>query len=352
MGLSGLIGAGANEGLEDILARQMLAQQQAEQMRARKAQEAMQQQQLGLATRRQDFDEQARQEDIEQSSIGDMRAQMAAADAKITRLQGEEDQMDAAAQLAQELAALMGDPNVADIDKRGLRLKKFGGGAPHMTAEEQAAEDARKVGQVGAEAEARARAEAKFRPASGGGAPEWLVRNGQKVKGTYQPGDEPYDPVAARTAQPANTPEAVDTAREVQRIAGELSRHEGFSGAFGLGDAMNPFTLKQSTADAEVLRDTLSSLLTLENMGKMKGVLSDSDMRLLQRASTTINPKMSEGAARVELARLREIMAKVTGDVGGAAAPASGGAQQKPIPGIPGGVAESADGGKTWKRVK
>lgn len=352
MGLSGLIGAGANEGLEDILARQLLAQQQAERERAQRAQEEIASKRLsqdasqhgdmmGLRGRELDQRDASRRDESNRAGVADMLGQRKLMDSQ-----------EAAAKLEQELSALMGDPSIPDIDKRGLRLRHLGGGTPHMTAEEQAAEDARKVQNTGAEAEARARAEAKFRPATGGGAPEWLVRNGQKVKGTYQPGDEPYDPVAARTAQPANTPEAVDTAREVQRIAGELSQHEGFSGAFGLGDAMNPFTLKQSTADAEVLRDTLSSLLTLENMGKMKGVLSDSDMRLLQRASTTINPKMSEGAARVELARLREIMAKVTGDGGGASAPESGGAQQKPIPGIPGGIAESTDGGKTWKRVK
>jgi len=37
---------------------------------------------------------------------------------------------------------------------------------------------------------------------------------------------------------------------------------------------------------------------------------------------------------------------------GGAAGSASSGPLQRPIPGIPGGVAESTDGGRTWKRVK
>lgn len=37
---------------------------------------------------------------------------------------------------------------------------------------------------------------------------------------------------------------------------------------------------------------------------------------------------------------------------GGPAATPAGGAQRKPIPGIPGAEAESTDGGKTWRRVK
>lgn len=303
MGLSGLIGAGANEGLEDILARQMLAQQQAEQMRARKAQEAMQQQQLGLATRRQDFDEQARQEDIEQSSIGDMRAQQAAADAKITRLQGEEDQMDAAAQLAQELAALMGDPNVADIDKRGLRLKKFGGGAPHMTADEQAAEDARKVGQVGAEAEARARAEAKFRPAAGGGAGFSLSEGQTRFDGS---GNQ----IATVPKAASASGDPVSAARQVSEAASALLKHPGRPSAFGVIDARLP-TFRQATRDAEILRDRVKAMLTMENMNKMKGVLSDSDMKILQQASTSLDGAMSDPAAVAELTRVQQIMDRV-----------------------------------------
>jgi hypothetical protein len=60
----------------------------------------------------------------------------------------------------------------------------------------------------------------------------------------------------------------------------------------------------------------------LENMGKMKGVLSDSDMRILQQASTTLTAEISEDAARAELNRLGSVMSKLTGDqwtgIGGA----------------------------------
>ena len=43
----------------------------------------------------------------------------------------------------------------------------------------------------------------------------------------------------------------------------------------------------QDTVDARTLLNSLKGLLTIENMGKMKGVLSDADMRILRQASTT-----------------------------------------------------------------
>ena len=145
---------------------------------------------------------------------------------------------------------------------------------------------------------------------------EWVIREGQPVpipKGTARAGDKPYDPVAARSAQPTNTAEAVDTAREVQRIARSLRTHEGLPGTFGVVSARMP-TMRQSTADAETLLNSLQGLLTIENMGKMKGVLSDADMRILRQASTTLDAKMSEPAARAELLRLERVMSKLTGD--------------------------------------
>lgn len=110
--------------------------------------------------------------------------------------------------------------------------------------------------------------------------------------------------------------EALDTAQEAKRLAGALRQHKGFGGAFGLADSYLP-TLRQDTADAEVLRDSLRSLLTLENMGKMKGVLSDNDMKVLQQASTTLNAKMSNPAAAAELTRLEQVMERAITAMGG-----------------------------------
>lgn len=152
---------------------------------------------------------------------------------------------------------------------------------------------------------------------------DWVLRNGQPTpiaRGTAQAGDVPYDPVAARQQNGATDPntEALDTAREVARIADQLRKHPGMGGAFGVVDSWLP-TMRQGTADAEALRESLMSLLTLENMGKMKGVLSDRDMQVLRQASTTLSPKMSNAAAKAELDRLVESMGRVTagGGAGG-----------------------------------
>jgi hypothetical protein len=113
--------------------------------------------------------------------------------------------------------------------------------------------------------------------------------------------------------------EAAETAAEVRRIAKTLREHPGLPGVFGTISSRLP-TFRQSTADAEVLLESLQGLLTLDNMGKMKGVLSDSDMKILRQASTTLSAKMSEAAAKTELLRLETVLNKVAGvlDVGAA----------------------------------
>jgi hypothetical protein len=139
------------------------------------------------------------------------------------------------------------------------------------------------------------------------------------LNGVLPPGAVQYDPVAARSSKPANDKEAIDTANEAKRLASALVSHKGFGGAFGLAGSYIP-TVRQDTADAEQLLGSLQSMLTMENMGKMKGVLSDSDMKVLRQASTTLSNRMSEGAARDELNRVVEVMGRV-----GAGDPDNGG---------------------------
>lgn len=161
---------------------------------------------------------------------------------------------------------------------------------------------------------ARERAQAS---GSGGSDQVWVLRNGQVTpirKGTAQPGDQPYDAVAARRDNTA--PEAQETASEVKRIATALLNHEGLDSAFGVLDAKMP-TFFQSTAEAEELQESLKALLSIDNMSKMKGVLSDNDMRVIQRASTTLNSRMGSAAARAELKRLADIQTSAAPSGGG-----------------------------------
>lgn len=124
MGLSGLVGSGAAKGLEEILTQQLLEARFKEQRRAQQAQEAQNQQRIDLATRNQEFDERNREEDVQQSAIGDMRAQGDKMDARMSRLQGEEDKADQRTRIAGLLKRI---PNpagqlAAELEMDGVNL--------------------------------------------------------------------------------------------------------------------------------------------------------------------------------------------------------------------------------------
>jgi hypothetical protein len=140
---------------------------------------------------------------------------------------------------------------------------------------------------------------------------EWVMRNGKPVqirKGNAQMGDSPYEKAAAGSG--AEAQEKMLTAADVKAAANALLKHKGFEGAFGLANSRMP-TFSQNTADAEALRDRVSSLLQLANMGKMKGILSDSDMKVIKSASTTLSNRLSGKAARTELDRVIKIMDRI-----------------------------------------
>lgn len=150
---------------------------------------------------------------------------------------------------------------------------------------------------------------------------EWVRRGNEVVpipRGTAQRGDLPYDPVAARAAgaDPATSAKGAQIAAEVKRVAGALRKHKGFNRAFGVWDSMLP-TFDQDTAEAEELTKSLQSLLTLDNVDMMKGVLSDSDIKMLRQASSTLNPRMGEAAAAAELDRLIGLAPQQAGGGGG-----------------------------------
>ena len=138
---------------------------------------------------------------------------------------------------------------------------------------------------------------------------EWVMRNGKPVqirKGGAQMGDSPYE----KPSSGAEAQEKTLTAGEVKEAANALLTHRGFNGAFGLYNSRMP-TMKQDTADAELLRERVASLLQLANMGKMKGILSDSDMKVIRSASTTLSNRQSGPAARTELDRVIKIMDRI-----------------------------------------
>lgn len=136
---------------------------------------------------------------------------------------------------------------------------------------------------------------------------EWVIRDGKPTpipKGTAQPGDRPYDAVAERQAQGGDTDAGAARASEVKALATELLNDPSLSAAFGpIQGAM--WTVRGDTANVEAKLDRLQSLLTLDNLGLMKGVLSDSDIKILTRAATMLsNRRITDAAARQELERI------------------------------------------------
>ena len=292
-------GAMAGNALEEFFVQRELAERQ-------RLLDALKQQEQDAAIRQRD------------EQIGLQRQQFTADDAERKRLADRQARVDAEAATDKNLARSK-EQNALGVMQMSMDAANQGV-APGIIARQALGQgveiplDVLDPDRELKEYEAKRKIDARY-DRTGAQQQEWVIRNGQPVPipaGTAQPGDRPYDPVAARTSQPENKAEAIDTAREVQRIASTLRNAKGFAGVFGKWSSQMPTVLaSQDTVDARTLLNSLKGLLTIENMGKMKGVLSDADMRVLQQASTTLTEEMSEEAAAAELDRLVEVMGRV-----------------------------------------
>lgn len=115
---------------------------------------------------------------------------------------------------------------------------------------------------------------------------------------------------AQQTAEIAKQQEqtkAKETAGKALQIVSTLQSSPAINAAVGPISSRIP-TVRGSTADFEAQFNSLKSLLTLENMGIMKGVLSDSDMKVLQQASTALNLGMSQQGFKQELEKVKGVL--------------------------------------------
>jgi len=171
MGLSGLVGAGAADALDEVILQALTKQKFQEQMRAQQAQEGIQQQRIaqdasqhadlmGLNTRRQDFAETQANEEMQQAGIADLRARTAEQDARFTRLNNEDAAMTAEADFN-------ADPTVPPRVRRLFKAQRLG--ATNVTADdfmddaERAAADEAVITRAGRVADAQASAAARYR---------------------------------------------------------------------------------------------------------------------------------------------------------------------------------------------
>jgi hypothetical protein len=299
VGIAGA-GFGAAKALEQIMAEQMLQAQMVAREREAQARTQLDRDRLDESTRQ--FNVRAGADDRERRDRNNTRG--------LDLMRADQHEMDteqALAALPPHLKSIAGLVKIGAVGKLGPEDMED----PAARAAREAA-----VREQGVQDQIRIR-----RASIGPSQPRerkqiWVTRNGQPTpieEGTAQPGDVPYDAVAARSSKPKDTEEAQDTAREAKRLATDLLNSKGFNRAFGVVDSMIP-TMNQDTADAEIIRDSLKDMLTVESMDKMKGVLSDSDMKVLRSAATTLNGRMSESAARRELNRIIEVMGRVGGE--------------------------------------
>jgi hypothetical protein len=236
-------------------------------------------------------------------------------------MMGQRKVMDAEAE-GRELDALTstlppGVRQVVGLQRRGVNVSPQDLETPEQAQARIKADednDVRKAGRIAAVTRA---------PREGGGSSEqtWVIRNGQPTpipRGTAQPGDTPYDAVAARQPTAPDNSEAVETATELVRVAEQLRDHPSRGSVFGTVEGALP-SFRQGSIDAQTLVDQLNGLLALENMGKMKGVLSDKDMAMIRQASSRLsNQRIGDQAAYQELSNIIQTVNQRIGGSGGA----------------------------------
>lgn len=159
-------------------------------------------------------------------------------------------------------------------------------------------------------------------PSGGSGSDEApTIKTFGQTDYAWNPQTSQWDPVNLSDISPQVK---IDKAQSVIDLIKTLGKEaEGFGGAVGAKGPSSLFGLKgdpiAGTAAAGYVNrfNQLVGMLTLENMGIMKGVLSDADIKIIKEASTALNRNGREEDFITELGKLEKIMKKVI-DKGGA----------------------------------
>lgn len=285
MGISGLIGVGAAEGLEEILTRQLLDAKEREARRAAAEDERLRREQMAFQRDRATASDaqaaaalaeqqRSRRDQANRAGVADMERQA-------TMMREEEEQRRTRA--AQE--ALIGDPSVQPRARLALRAKAANLDASADDFESDADREKERQAKLQDQI-ALMREQARLRPRESS-SPSLPSSSGGATGGGQD-----------------------DTAADISRLARTLKAHPGFTSVFGSIQGALP-SMQQEAVDAESVRDSLLSSLKLLNVSKLKGVLSDRDMEILGQASTALRPRMGDKAAAQELDRLIAVFDKV-----------------------------------------
>lgn len=93
----------------------------------------------------------------------------------------------------------------------------------------------------------------------------------------------------------------VDLIDQIMNTPGYIENLSGISGKIWSKPGSVAF-------DSEVVFEQLKNSMTLDNLEKMSGVLSDSDIKLLRSASSGLEPGMSEKSMRKRLEQIKKVI--------------------------------------------
>lgn len=132
-------------------------------------------------------------------------------------------------------------------------------------------------------------------------------------------GYNPPTPADERKASMEKSTEAVkrtETANAAMTTIDRLLNNPGLTYATGRSGYLPTWSMPAESRSAVQDFDSLKALLTLENMGIMKGVLSDSDIKVLNNASFELNRGMETEQIKTRLNAIRAKLQMVI-DAGG-----------------------------------
>jgi hypothetical protein len=103
----------------------------------------------------------------------------------------------------------------------------------------------------------------------------------------------------------------IENSDAVVSMAGDLLGNQGYIDAITGIRGATPFSVPGTAGyDAMVAFEQLKDNLTLENLNKMSGVLTDKDIQILASAGAGLKAGMSEKAMRAQLNKIRDVLVK------------------------------------------
>lgn len=114
----------------------------------------------------------------------------------------------------------------------------------------------------------------------------------------------------------ANNSKTVEQADSALSLLNDITSSKALGSATGLSSIL-PVMPGTERANLVTKIDSLKNLLTLQNLGYLKGAMSDKDVAFITSASTALNTKMSEKAFNEELTKIKEVMTRSKLKAGG-----------------------------------